>query len=74
MLSDFGKHRTDGRDRCEYMDQLRTDLANYYGYQVCNWPSVHVAHVRAVRACQRIVGDVRADGADGKVHGDILAG
>ncbi len=33
VLSDFAAHRSDTRDRFEYVAQLRDDLAAYYGYQ-----------------------------------------
>jgi len=32
VLTDFGKYRQEGRDRSEYVDQLRRDLCLYYSY------------------------------------------
>lgn len=32
MLEDFGSRREPGRSRAEYVEQLKRDLATYYGY------------------------------------------
>ncbi len=32
MLEDFGARREPGRSRAEYVEQLKRDLATYYGY------------------------------------------